>query len=663
MDKSHYRLLAVDEDPKVLDAYTTLFRQKQDLMASILALSDMDDEEEEEDLEFELDCSESGQHGFERVRDSLAHEKPYAVVFLDMRMPNGWDGLETAVAIRRVDNHVRIVLVSAYTDYSLKEIRSEIGPRFVFHTKPWDDDELKQLTRLLVSDWGYEQELREMQVQLQSATTEAINANRAKDQFLAAMSHELRTPLTSLLGYGELLQETPLGDDQEQLLNTMLVSGSNLLYLLNDILDLSKITAGKFEVDHVEFNLLETLREVEHIFMVRAEGQGLQFDIVMDREAVEFRHRLLGDGKRIAQILINLVGNAIKFTQDGFVKLTIFSEDEELHFRVDDSGIGMSDEVLGRLFTPFEQADRSISGRFGGTGLGLHISQTLANLMKGKITVESEYGKGSSFDLVVPLLVGSLIEAQVDSDQEQGQMIQLRGKVLVAEDTPELQLLIHRLIEPTGVEVEFADNGQEAFEMAMINNYDLVLMDMQMPVMNGIEATELLRSSMNKTPVVALTANAMKHEQEAFHEAGCNGYLSKPIRRAALIHELSHYMTKVAGNNGEFIDTSAEQQHPAESAQFTPTRMDDFDDELKAFFFERVAVLRKELDEARTGGDRKEMRALVHNIKGSISSFGFMNVFDTAAEAQYKLDQQISEGLDALLDLLDQQLTDILGAQ
>ena len=658
MEKSRYRLLAIDDNTKVLDAYTTLFHQDEGLMESILALSGVSPnsiEEDDEEFEFEVECRESGQLGVELVRQALVDDDPFAVIFLDMRMPNGWSGLETAVQIRKLDEHVRIVLVSAYTDYTLKEIRSEIGPRFVFHSKPWSDDELKQLTRLLVSDWGYERELRQVQRQLEDATEEAVRANRSKDQFLASMSHELRTPLTAMLGYGELLQDTVLEQEQRALLKSMQVSGSTLLYLLNDILDLSKISAGKFEIDNTLFDLATMVREVEQIFAVRAESQGLRFEVIRSGSGREFSHMLLGDSKRIGQILINLIGNAIKFTRDGFVHLEVYSEQKKLHLKVVDSGIGMGPEVIERLFKPFEQADRSISGRFGGTGLGLHISHTLARLMGGEITVESEQGKGSTFEVVVPLVMGQPIKVRHSDEQGEAGAQQLEGQVLVAEDTPELQLLIRKLIEPTGAQVDIAENGEQAFQRAMAQPYDLIFMDMQMPVMDGLEATRLLRSSLNKTPVVALTANVMQHQREAFEEAGCNGFLSKPIKRKLLMEALAQYLTAVEGEESghQVIEVAA-------TKVATPERMNEIDDELRALFFERVKELKQELIEVRELGELKEIRALVHNIKGSISSFGYMDVYETAAEAEQRIDEEDDEAANRLMDLLNGQLADIL---
>ncbi|MBT7308251.1 MAG: response regulator [Gammaproteobacteria bacterium] len=528
------------------------------------------------------------------------------------------------------------------------------------YSKPWNDEELEQLTRLLVSDWDYENELRQMQRQLEDATESAVKANRSKDQFLASMSHELRTPLTALLGYGELLQETPLQQEQRELLQTMQVSGSSLLYLLNDMLDLSKIAAGKFEIDCVEFELRETIREVEQIFTVRAESQGLQFEVIREGDGREFGNMLLGDGKRIAQILINLISNAVKFTNEGYVRLRIHSIDQQLHFVVEDSGIGMEQKVLSRLFKPFEQADRSISGRFGGTGLGLHISQTLATLMKGEIAVTSRIDQGSVFELTIPLVLGGRLEVVEVDDQGERGAERIVGELLVAEDTPELQFLIRKMVEALGVTITVAEHGRQAFEMAMQHDYDLILMDMQMPVMDGIEATKLLRSSLNVTPVIALTANVMQHQRDAFQAAGCDGFLSKPIQRNALLGVLKKYLHVVE----EELDKGEEIEEVSMSRGVKSVHMMgglELDDELMALFAERVGALRQELLDARKIGEWKQVRELVHTIKGSVGSYGFLDVSDTALQVEGLLDNRDQgDAHEKKLDILKQQLLGIL---
>ncbi len=403
---------------------------------------------------------------------------------------------------------------------------------------------IRSMRRYVQSQRKQRQIMLESRTQISNLLKKADQANQAKDDFLATMSHELRTPLTSIIGNSELMVESPLNGDQRQLLQSIEVSSHNLLSLVNDILDLSKISSGKFDIDLAPYDLAGLLREVELIFAIRAEESGLQFEVTQKLEPL---HKLWGDAKRIKQVLINLLGNAVKFTEEGSVTLTVQKEEEQLFFIVEDSGIGMSAEVIARLFKPFEQADNSISRRFGGTGLGLHISSTLAEIMEGTITVESEEGKGSRFVLTLPYRESDLgVEKRgAESIQTIAPSAALRryvGQVLVVEDTPELQLLEKRILESSGVTVTLAENGGIALDLATSRDFDLILMDMQMPVMDGIETTQTLRNLGNTTPIVALTANVMQKDRQQFEEAGASGFLQKPIDRKELESVLNLYL-------------------------------------------------------------------------------------------------------------------------
>jgi two-component system sensor histidine kinase/response regulator len=645
---NNYRLMAIDDDPGILDAYRSLFLPASlsgnRVMGRVLDLigigesgAESESESEDVDFEFSLDCFSSGQAGAEALRQSLREGSPYAVLFLDMRMPNGWSGLETARVVRKLDESVRIVLVSAYTDHTLQEIRAEIGPRFVFHSKPWNDQEMGQLTRLLVSDWEYERELQATQQRLQQTVSELAHATRAKDRFLASMSHELRTPLAAMLGYGELLEETPLQQEQRTLLKTMQVSGSSLLYLLNDMLDLSKIESGKFQIDHAPYSLLQVVQEVEQIFAVRAENRGLLFELVVERNAAIFQHQLLGDGKRLTQILINLVSNAVKFTPQGYVRLSVDSDEQWLRCRVEDSGIGMEAVVMERLFRPFEQADRSISARFGGTGLGLHISKTLARLMGGDITVESEAGSGSQFEVTIPLELGERLPTVALEQRTTEPERVLSGSVLIAEDVPEMKILIRRMVERPGIKVEVVEHGERALERALSASFDLILMDMQMPVMDGVEATRALRSLSNYTPVVALTANAMQVHRQEFEEAGCNGFLSKPIDREALERTLEEYLQ--SGPTAALAEPSV-------------------DDELMAVFASSMRGRTTELAAALDAQQWQQLHEIIHSIKGSAASFGYLQLGKLAAAASEAYHREEMEQFSAAAALLLEEMVE-----
>ena len=496
---------------------------------------------------------ETAHSGSEALRYLIKH--PVSLILLDVQMPE-MNGFEVAQIVRQRDElkDLPIIFISATQnteefikhgyavgayEYLSKPIDNEILINKVrlFHTLYIQHKVLEERNR---ATEALNQALESNEV-LKHAVATAEKASRAKDEFLASMSHELRTPLTSIIGNGELLTETSLSGYQSELLESMTISGKSLLYLINDILDTSKIEAGKFEIDHTAFDLSVLLRELHHIFTKRAEEAGLQFEIEQPDHPLG---DCMGDGKRITQILVNLLGNAIKFTDQGRVTLSVTLDiaHAKIQFIVEDTGIGMSEEVVSRLFQPFEQADSSISSRFGGTGLGLYISSSLATLMSGTLSVESSPGNGSRFYLTLPLeFAENRVEVEIKEPELPHQPVKCGGDVLLAEDAPELQLLVRRMIEPFGVTVTLAGNGVEAVACSQARDYRLILMDMQMPEMDGVEATRVLRARGNNTPVVALTANVMESHRKQFDEVGGNGFLSKPVNREQLQAVIEQY--------------------------------------------------------------------------------------------------------------------------
>ncbi len=376
---------------------------------------------------------------------------------------------------------------------------------------------------------------------LREQKEELFMAMQAKDDFLATMSHELRTPLASIIGNSQLLGKHQLEEEAQELLHTIEVAGRDQLALVNDILDMSKIESGKFTVEDSDYDLVSLVQDLQRTFSARAREHGLVLQV---EQQVTPNHLLTGDLQRIRQILMNLLGNALKFTEQGTITLGVGKVEGRLQFVVEDSGIGMSQETVSRLFQRFEQADGSISRRFGGSGLGLYISQNLARLMGGTIEVESEVDKGSRFRLSLPWRESDkALKREQPSRRDTGaSQSQLRGSVLIAEDTPMLQILERRILEANGLTVTIAGNGEEAVELARSEPFDLILMDMQMPIMDGIEATRRLREEGNQIPVVALTANVMQKHREAFEAAGCNDFLGKPIDQKLLLETLSPYL-------------------------------------------------------------------------------------------------------------------------
>ncbi len=363
---------------------------------------------------------------------------------------------------------------------------------------------------------------------------------KEKDNFIATMSHELRTPLSSILGYCDAMMDEITDPVQIENLLHIQSSGLSQLALVNDILDMSKIESGKFSVQNAPYDLTALLKRVENMLMIKAQDAGIT--LVVDQQNRE-EFKLIGDEQRVQQVLINLMSNAIKFTPKGKVTVTTKVIHKWLIFTVKDTGIGISPSVMDKLFTRFQQADGSISRRFGGSGLGLFISLNLAEMMGGGIDASSTEGVGSIFELALPYQPSDKpIDTKSRKTAVQTSDIQLGGSVLIAEDTPALQMLERRILEKFGLDVMAANNGVEAVELAGKHHFDLILMDMQMPEMDGIEACRKIRESGDETPVVALTANVMQKHREQFTAAGCNDFLGKPIDKSELQRVLEVYL-------------------------------------------------------------------------------------------------------------------------
>lgn len=391
-------------------------------------------------------------------------------------------------------------------------------------------------------------ERRRYEEQLREAKRVAEAASRAKTEFLTNISHEIRTPMTAILGFAEILQTQLPEGESLQAARTIYRNGEHLLEIINDILDLSKIEAGRLDIHRQRVSPHQILCDVVSLMRIRAAAKNLSLELEFDGPLPE---TVYTDPLRLRQILINLVGNAIKFTEQGGIRLRArlvhHPCQPKLECEVIDTGIGMTVEQLGNLFRPFTQADATTSRRYGGTGLGLSISKRLASLLDGDITAQSKPGKGSVFRVTVatgPLEGVPMVEpsteafaAATTSRRPEVPKTILQGRrILLAEDGPDNQRLIAYLLRKSGAEVVVVENGQEAADLALREPFDLILMDLQMPVMDGYQATRMLRQNGYRGPVLALSAHAMVHAAQECQEAGFDAYASKPIDRARLIH-------------------------------------------------------------------------------------------------------------------------------
>jgi signal transduction histidine kinase/ActR/RegA family two-component response regulator len=403
-----------------------------------------------------------------------------------------------------------------------------------------------------------EQRVVERTAQLQKAVEEATAASRAKSDFLANMSHEIRTPMTAVLGYADLLvEEERISPEGVERIETIRRNGRHLMSIINDILDVSKIEAGKMTVERIDCSVCRTLVDVVSLWRGRAIEKGLTLEVKYQGRIPE---RIRTDPTRLHQILANLLSNAIKFTNQGGINLIVSMIGPtpdgiaRLQFEVIDTGVGMTPEQVEKVFQAFTQADETMTRRFGGTGLGLTIVKGLTHLLGGEIRVASELGKGTRFTLTIaagPLegvrMIANCREAMLTADRPAaGPPIQLGGRVLLVDDGKDNQSLISFHLRRAGAEVTVAENGQQGLEAALEawqsgDPFRVVLMDMQMPVLDGYQATARLREAGYPLPVIALTAHAMSHDRQKCLDAGCNDYLSKPVDKQHLLAKVAEH--------------------------------------------------------------------------------------------------------------------------
>lgn len=425
------------------------------------------------------------------------------------------------------------------------------------------------LTILVGGTSIFQREMDQATKGLAAARAEAEAANLAKSEFLANMSHEIRTPMNGIIGLTEMMKETQLDEKQQTFVEAIAASSETLLAIINDILDLSKIEAGHLEVTSQPFSLQALIDQIHTLFVHRAASKGLDFNIIA---RIQPTLSLLGDNAKISQILTNLIGNALKFTETGGVTLEIKApcDDKEichLIFSVRDTGIGVPDEKLNSIFNKFEQADTATTRRFGGTGLGLSISQHLAHAMGGEISATSQLNVGSTFafSISLPVLPDHVVNpSNVESKSEppirprKQPVKSAKIRLLAAEDNEVNRLVLQSMVDTDSYDITFAVNGVEAVNLYQASPFDIVLMDISMPEMDGYEAAEAIRrhecqNELNQAPIICLTAHALKGQKDKCLKHGMNDYLAKPVRKESLNAKLEKWSTKANGHHHQQV--------------------------------------------------------------------------------------------------------------
>jgi PAS domain S-box-containing protein len=479
---------------------------------------------------------------------------------------------------------------------------------------------------------------KKLEIDLIKARRQAEESSRSKEAFLANMSHEIRTPMNAILGMGRQLDKTTLNIKQRLYLDTINAAGENLLVVINDILDISKIEAGKLVIEHIGFRMKDALTKVMRVMRYKAEERGLRLAFYMGEGLPPV---LMGDPYRLNQVMLNLVSNAIKFTEKGLVTVHCYLKHkkenlETICIQVTDTGIGMDEVFLKHLFQKFMQEDPTVARKYGGTGLGMSISKQLIELMQGTIEVRSVKGKGTVVDICIPYIPGKESDLLVN-DETVSNIAVLQGKkILLVEDNEMNRLVAIAVLNNYGAVVSEATNGAEAVEAVKKNHYDLVLMDMQMPVMDGFEATRIIREETgNMLPIIALTANAIKGENDKCIAAGMNDYISKPFEEGDMVKVIGSWL-------GKEVTVSPAPAVPAENIPlYSLCKLeqigqgnDAFVKKMLQLFLQEVPSAVQCIARAYKDHDFATMKACAHRIKPILGNLCIVSLKDEIKEIE-----------------------------